>query len=285
MRQIKGRGILCVVDTRCSMLAWSLLCVSGWTRGAPVGDSMKPWKIVVVFLVGLAGFAISGAYSRFWKQPVYTVQGVEAEVDQAGLTYLKALKEALPAEYEKFMTEYVALANKGASTEETAAFSTKSLADIRRRYAASVRKADPALVQGALQAKGELLELVKANETPQDCAGWIMTDTMTPAMQAKRETYGASADRFSAAVVRAQGAGEKSPVAIGAATPDDWKTMGLQYIAAGGAVADLQVLTTGSVNPRACEIYQRLFQIVTDVPGESGQRLRAEIMNLFVTYE
>ncbi|WP_054312107.1 hypothetical protein [Mesorhizobium sp. 1M-11] len=247
---------------------------------------MKSWKIVVILLVAVAGFAISGAYSRFGKQPTVTVEGVQAEADKSGLTYLKALKEALPAEYEKFMTEYVALANKGASAEETAAFSTKSLADIRRRYAASVRKADPALVQSALQAKRELFELVKANETPQDCASWIMTDTMTPAMQAKRETYGAPADRFSAAVVRAQGAGEKSPVDIGAATPDDWKIMGLQYVAGGGAVADLQeVLGTGAINPQACEVYQRLFQIVSDVPGEPGQRLRAEIMNLFVSYE
>ncbi|MFE0019294.1 hypothetical protein ACFWXH_30890 [Mesorhizobium sp. NPDC059054] len=247
---------------------------------------MKPWKIVVVFLVGLAGFAISGAYSRFVKQPTLTVEALQAEVDKTGLTYLKALKEALPAEYEKFMTEYVALANKGAGTEETAALSKKSLVDIRRRYAASVRKADPALVQSALQAKRELFDLVKANETPQDCANWIMTDTMTPAMQAKRETYGAPADRFAAALVRAQGAGEKSPVDIGATTPDDWKIMGLQYVAGGGAVADLQeVLGSGVVNPQACEVYQRLFQIVADEPGEPGQRLRAEIMNLFVSYE
>lgn len=246
---------------------------------------MKPWKIVVVFLVAVAGFAVSGAYSRFGKQPAFTVAGVEAEVERSGLTYLKALKEALPAEYEKFMAGYVALANKGGSVEETAAFSAKGLADIRRRHADSVRKADPALVQAALQAKRELLDLVKANETPQDCAGWIMADTMTPAMQARRAIYSAPGDRFSAAVVRAQGAGEKSPLDIGAPTPDDWKILGTLYVAGGGAVADLQeALTTGSIDPRACETYQRLFQIVADVPGEPGQRLRAEIMHLFVSY-
>ena len=246
---------------------------------------MKPWKIVVVFLVAVAGFAISGAYSRFAKQPAVTAEGVQADVDKSGLTYLKALKEALPAEYEKFMAGYVALANEGRSVEETAAFSTKSLADIRRRHADSVRKADPALVQAALQAKRELLDLVKANETPQDCAGWIMADTVTAAMQARRETYSAPGDRFSAAVVRAQGAGEKAPVDIGAPTADDWKTVGLQFVAGGGAVADLQqALTTGSIDPRACETYQRLFQIVADVPGEPGQRLRAEILHLFVSY-
>ncbi|PLP56237.1 hypothetical protein CYK37_26000 [Mesorhizobium loti] len=245
---------------------------------------MKPWKIVVVFLVAVAGFAISGAYSRFVKQPAVTVAGVEADVDKSGLTFLKALKEALPAEYEKFMAEYVALANEGRSADETAAFSTKSLADIRLRHAASVRKADPALVQSVLQAKTDLLELVKANETPQDCAGWIMADTMTPAMQAKYETYGASVDRFNAAVVRAQGAGERAPVDIGAVTPDDWKTVAAQFVASGGTMAEMQEMAaTGSENPRACEMFQKLFQVLADASGDSGQRLRAEFVHLLIS--
>lgn len=245
---------------------------------------MKPWKIVVIFLVAVAGFAISGAYSRFVKQPAVTVAGVEADVDKSGLTYLKALKEALPAEYEKFMTEYVALANAGRSTEETAAFSSKSLADIRRRYADSVRKADPALVQGALQVKKELLDLVKANETAQDCANWVMTDTVTAAIQTKRETYGALADRFSAAVVRAQGAGERTPVEIGAVTPDDWKIVAAQYVASGGAMAEMQEMAaSGSDNPRACEMYQRFLRVLAEVPGEPGQRARAEVLHEFIS--
>ena len=244
---------------------------------------MKPWKIVVAFLLVIAALSVPGIVSRFSKPPAPTVEGVAAEAEKTGLTVFKALREALPAEHEKFMAGYLAVAKEGGNVQESAAFMGQNLADIRRRHADAVLKADPALVLNALQAKRDMLELVKANETPQDCGGWIVTDTMTPAMQAKGATYVAPADRFVAAAIRAMGAGETSPVDIGAATADDWQAITTQYIASGGALADLQGLAaSGPQDPRACEMNQRLLKVLADAPGVSGQRIRAETVRMFV---
>ncbi|HEV2505406.1 MAG TPA: hypothetical protein VGV39_20180 [Mesorhizobium sp.] len=244
---------------------------------------MKPWKIVVAFLLVVAAFSVPSIVSRFSKPPAPTVEGIAAEAEKSGLTIFKALQEALPAESEKFMSGYLALAKEGRSAQETAAFIGKNLADIRRRHADALRKADPALVLTALQAKRDMLELVKANETPQDCGGWIVADTMTPAMQAKGATYALPADRFAAAAIRAMGAGEKSPVDIGAATADDWQAIATQYVAGGGALTDLQGLAAaGPQDPRACEMNQKLLKVLADAPGVSGQRIRAETVRVFV---
>ena len=267
VRQIKG---------------WGVRCVSRWTRGASVGDLLKPWKIVVAFLLVIAAFSVSGIVSRFSKPPAPTVEGVAAEAEKSGLTIFTALQEALPAEYDKFMAGYLALAKEGRSAQETTAFIGKNLADIRRRHADALRKADPALVLAVLQAKLDMLELVKANETAQDCGSWIVTGTMTPAMQAKSATYAAPADRFAAAVMRAMGAGEKSAVETSAVTADDWQAIATQFVASGGTAAELKSLAAGAQDPRACEVNQKFLKVLADAPGVSGQRMRAETVRAFV---
>ncbi|WP_395382515.1 hypothetical protein ACHMW4_20345 [Mesorhizobium sp. UC22_110] len=205
-----------------------------------------------------------------------------AEAEKSGLTIFTALQEALPAEYDKFMAGYLALAKEGRSAQETTAFIGKNLADIRRRHADALRKADPALVLAVLQAKLDMLELVKANETAQDCGSWIVTGTMTPAMQAKSATYAAPADRFAAAVMRAMGAGEKSAVEISAVTADDWQAIATQFVASGGTAAELKSLAAGAQDPRACEVNQKFLKVLADAPGVSGQRMRAETVRAFV---
>ena len=139
-----------------------------------------------------------------------------------------------------------------------------------------------ALVLAVLQAKLDMLELVKANETAQDCGSWIVTGTMTPAMQAKSATYAAPADRFAAAVMRAMGAGEKSAVETSAVTADDWQAIATQFVASGGTAAELKSLAAGAQDPRACEVNQKFLKVLADAPGVSGQRMRAETVRAFV---
>lgn len=252
---------------------------------------MKAWKLLVGVACAAGAFAalkiaplavayLGGNYigeTIFAGQPTLTFAGQVAAAEKAGLKMYKALKEELPAEYENAAAAYLTYAKAGRSETDADAYVGKIMADIRRRHAESFRKADPALALHALEAKKDLLSQVMAEVPAQDCTRWALSGELTPSM--RKDKMLAPLDRFGEAAFRVMGAAQRSPVDIGAATEEDWTVLQLQYVAAGGTLAELQLIgQPDTTSPDVCRAALRFYQVLSDMPGEAGQRVRAEVL-------
>ena len=236
------------------------------------------WKslLIAVALSWLLSGQLATAQSQSQSHPNAQWQTKIDGLLQSRSSMMRRIKIWFPDAYADYVDQ---LALSGELPSETAnmEMANQLVSSIRRDHADFIRQASDGQLKSLVRADQLMYEAVLEKYGPDTCAEFALNgiNALT--------TEQALGIRY---VVRLRGnlmldairEGMQSNKSLAEPSPEDWQILLDYWYSTGGSEAKLEALTDAeNIPPDLCELSISFNDAIHELPGEAGQRIRAEI--------
>lgn len=234
---------------------------------------MTAGQALAAILIGLVAVMTVKSFTRATRPPV-SVDGILADARAQGLTRYDVLEHELPEQFLETRHQLPEMVNNLDSIDLAPDLVAIRFDEVRAGNAALMRQAPDALLKAMVAAQHDMLALVAARETAEECASYLKRG----ARIISDSPYALAYDAAGAAIFRAMGAATRTPVEVAAATDADWAAFAQAYLANGGTTDELKGLFGQRLPDQArCPAELRLYRTLLDLDGPLGHRVRADL--------